>query len=137
MLSARTFRSRILFGPTAPKPKRRRHEAVKKLDFGKEDQTALPEQLQGREVPPLLPGPAPEPQHTRFAGGGMASREAGVRNLRVAFRIERLAGLKTFISAFQILKPVGWGAAKLPWGLHQALRSRTQPTSSNDLPSVT
>ncbi|KAJ6653729.1 hypothetical protein lerEdw1_008755 [Lerista edwardsae] len=55
-----------------PKPKRLRHEAVKKLDFGREDQTALKEQLQDREAPPLLPGSAPEPQHTRTPKFGIS-----------------------------------------------------------------
>lgn len=48
-----------------PKPKRRRHEAVKKLDFGLEDQTALKGQLQDGETPSLSPGSPPELQDTR------------------------------------------------------------------------
>ncbi|XP_066496584.1 chromosome transmission fidelity protein 18 homolog [Tiliqua scincoides] len=52
-------------GIHTPKPKRRRHEAVKKLDFGMEDQAALKERLQDGEAPPLSPRSASELQDTR------------------------------------------------------------------------
>ncbi|XP_074867102.1 chromosome transmission fidelity protein 18 homolog isoform X2 [Carettochelys insculpta] len=51
--------------PSAPKPKRRRLEAVKKLNFGAEDQSASPDFPQDDITPPPSPWDGSKPQSAR------------------------------------------------------------------------